>query len=97
MDTSARAGCAKVSRLMASDNEFDIFLRFKMLCMRNLLYIQAEVTQPESELTDWRAEMRSTWTGSIFPGSGGRSAMAIPMSTRSSGKSSRRLRETGHL
>ena len=45
-------GYAKVAQLMASHNELAIFRRFQELNMRNLLYLQAELSHLEAELRD---------------------------------------------
>jgi hypothetical protein len=43
-------GYEKVARLMALHPEFAIFRRFQELNIRNLLYLQAEITHLEDEL-----------------------------------------------
>jgi hypothetical protein len=43
-------GYAKVAQLMGTHTEFAMFRRFKGLNMRNLLYLQAEITHLEAEL-----------------------------------------------
>lgn len=43
-------GYAKVAQLMASQEEFSILRRFRVLNMQRLLYLQAEITHLEAEL-----------------------------------------------
>lgn len=45
-------GYSKVAQLMGTHNEFAIFRRFQALNMRNLLYMQAEITHLECELRE---------------------------------------------
>lgn len=45
-------GYVKVAQLMASQDEFAIFRRFKVPNLQKLLYMQAEITHLELELTD---------------------------------------------
>lgn len=49
-------GYSKVANLMGQNLELGIIRRFKNLNMQNLLYLQAELTQLESELRDLEAE-----------------------------------------
>jgi hypothetical protein len=44
-------GYAKVARLMASQDEFAILRRFRVLNIQNLLYLQADITHLEAELS----------------------------------------------
>jgi len=43
-------GYAKVANLMASQSEYAILRRFRVLNMQNLLYLQAEITHLETDL-----------------------------------------------
>jgi len=45
-------GYAKVAELMSTHNEFAIFRRFQTLNMQNLLYLQAEITHLEADLSE---------------------------------------------
>ena len=45
-------GYAKVAQLMGAQDEFAIFRGFRALNMRNLLYMQAEITHLEAELQE---------------------------------------------
>jgi hypothetical protein len=45
-------GYAKVAQLMGAHDEFLILRRFRVLNIQNLLYLQAEIANLESELRD---------------------------------------------
>jgi hypothetical protein len=54
-------GYAKVAHFMGTHDEFAIFRRFKELNIQNLLYLQAEITHLETELSEIASKDKQHW------------------------------------